>query len=320
MRVPAGDRRACPTATPVHSAAMTDDGTYPLAEEPPPPPPIWPDVVPEGPTCRRCGYELKGLPMKGQCPECALPVVRSLRGNLLEYSDPAYVGRLASGALLLEMAIVGFCALPIGAIFALIIGGAVSMSASAVGVIGALCAIVSVVASIFGLLGLFVITSRDPALVGRDESDRSRLVTRWATVVCAVSWATLATISLLPRVASAAPASFGSLLSLSGLGATIALWVQIIASLCYLRHLAARFPDAGLREEIRGTRVLAVTALCCLITLFAFVFFMLGCVGMVFGLVVVVLLLTLIIRYAIIVDRTRRRLGQIARSQARAVQ
>lgn len=297
---------------------MTDDGTYPLAEEPPPPPPIWPDVVPEGPTCRRCGYELKGLPMKGQCPECALPVARSLRGNLLEYSDPAYLGRLASGALLVELAILGFCAVPIGGIAALVIGGAVSISGSAIDAIGALAALVSVVASIFGLLGLFVLTSRDPAFVGPDESDRSRLATRWATVVCAASWACAATVSMLPTVAAFAPAKFSVLMSLSSLTAVTALSVQIIASLFYLRHLAARFPDSALQAQIAASRKLAVIALVCtIVTVMTWVLLM-GCVTLLMGLVSLVLLLALVVHYAHAIDAVRRRLASIARAQARA--
>lgn len=294
---------------------MADDGIYPLAEDPPPPPPIWPDVVPEGPTCRRCGYELKGLPMKGQCPECGLSVARSLRGNLLEYSDPSYVRRLATGALLVEVAILAFCAVPIGALVVVTIGTAMSLDSTMVEVLSAVGAVVSIGASIVGLLGLFVLTSRDPAFVGADESDRSRLVTRWATVVCAVGWAGASVISMLPTVASVAPARFAAVLSLSTAAATIALWVQVIASLFYLRHLAMRVPHAGLREEITAVKTLAVTTVVCITATFGFGAMMLGCVGILAGLIALVLLLVLVIRYADIVDRTRRHLGRIARSQ-----
>jgi len=294
---------------------MADEGIYPLAEDPPPPAPTWPDIVPDGPTCRRCGYELKGLPMKGQCPECGLPVARSLRGNLLEYSDPTFVRRLAMGALLVEVAILGFCAVPIGAILMVTIGKALSLSGTIEEVLSAAGAVVSIAAAVVGLLGLFVLTARDPALAGTDESDRSRLITRWATVVCAAGWACASVIAMLPTVASIAPARFAMLLKLSTAAATIALWVQIIASLFYLRHLAVRIPHAGLREEITATKTLAVTALVCIVATVGFGAMLLGCVGMLSGLIALVLLLVLVIRYADVVDRTRRHLGRIARAQ-----
>ncbi len=51
--------------------------------------------------CIRCGYSLRGLPASGLCPECATPVERSLHGDMLVYSDPAYVNELSLAARLI---------------------------------------------------------------------------------------------------------------------------------------------------------------------------------------------------------------------------
>lgn len=296
---------------------MADEGAIPLADDPPPPAPPWPDVVPDGPTCRRCGYALRGLPMHGQCPECALPVVHSLRGNLLEYSDPAYVGRLATGAMLVEVAIVVLCVVPIVGLLVLVIDQSgtapVRTLAKVVRPVGAA---VSIAAAVAALVGMFVLTSRDPGLIGADESDQSRLVTRWATVVCAVGWACASVISTLPTLAAVAPAKFAVLLWLGGTGASISLWVQVIASLLYLQDLAARIPHKVLGAEIAGTRTLAVAALACLLATFGLVLLSLGCLGVAIGLISVILLLVLVVRYLNVIDTVRFLLRSIERAHA----
>lgn len=51
--------------------------------------------------CLRCGYDLSGLDRGALCPECTLPVARSHAGDVLRYSDEAYLGTLRVGIMLL---------------------------------------------------------------------------------------------------------------------------------------------------------------------------------------------------------------------------
>jgi len=51
--------------------------------------------------CISCGYDLVGLQVLGQCPECATPVERSLRGDLLRFSSAEYRGKLLKGVTLI---------------------------------------------------------------------------------------------------------------------------------------------------------------------------------------------------------------------------
>ena len=49
--------------------------------------------------CRKCAYNLRGLPSNGTCPECNAPVEISISGDLLRYSDPNYLESLRRGIL-----------------------------------------------------------------------------------------------------------------------------------------------------------------------------------------------------------------------------
>lgn len=49
-------------------------------------------------SCRKCGYNLRGLLPDGICPECSGQVVRSLQGNRLSLCNPIWVRTLATGA------------------------------------------------------------------------------------------------------------------------------------------------------------------------------------------------------------------------------
>lgn len=51
--------------------------------------------------CVGCGYDLHLLERKGLCPECATPVERSMRGDVLRFASPSFTRPLATGARIL---------------------------------------------------------------------------------------------------------------------------------------------------------------------------------------------------------------------------
>ena len=55
--------------------------------------------------CRRCTYTLKGLPLSALCPECDLPIARSVLGDELRYCDSAWVRAVAQGIKLILVGI-----------------------------------------------------------------------------------------------------------------------------------------------------------------------------------------------------------------------
>ncbi len=56
-------------------------------------------------SCVECGYDLRGLPAEGRCPECGTPVETSRRRPLLRHADPHYVRTLALAAAVCLLAL-----------------------------------------------------------------------------------------------------------------------------------------------------------------------------------------------------------------------
>jgi hypothetical protein len=52
--------------------------------------------------CQRCAYNLRGLLPSGRCPECGVPVRVSIAGELLQFADPTWIKRLATGGTLVR--------------------------------------------------------------------------------------------------------------------------------------------------------------------------------------------------------------------------
>ncbi len=49
-------------------------------------------LIAEDVGCRGCGYNLRGLRIEATCPECSIPIGRSVFGDLLRYCNPAWLG------------------------------------------------------------------------------------------------------------------------------------------------------------------------------------------------------------------------------------
>lgn len=286
---------------------------YPLESTPgEPTAPREPVTVAPGHPCRRCGYELGGLPIAGRCPECGAPVERSLRGNLLELASPAYLRRLHAGALLVELGVVVICAVPIGGVAGMIIVLISPWSRRLLDLLPLAGALMAVAAGLLGLIGWFVLTGRDPAHIGPDESDRARLTTRIATIACSACWLIMAAVSYAPTLAAAAPGRFATLMGVSGVVLAAAVCVHAVASMAYLRHLAQRVPDAELAAGTRVSRGLAIGwAIAAALTAVLAGIGRGGLVAGLFGLVAFVAFLAFLVRYADAVDKMRRNLSRL---------
>jgi hypothetical protein len=122
--------------------------------------------------CRRCEYNLRGLPAAGLCPECATPVGRSISGDLLRFSDPEWVAKLAKGASLILW----------GILFALLTGCIAGILTASIGspILGQLVATASGAVSYWGV---WLVTTRDPSGIGEDREINARRIVRAALLL-----------------------------------------------------------------------------------------------------------------------------------------
>ncbi len=203
------------------------------------------------PRCLSCGYDLSGLPETGVCPECAAPIERSLRGNLLRFASPAYLKTLRTGATLALVASIlyTFDWIPRLALGALLLWLRVDLTEA----LGAAFNISALAAMLFGW---WMLSTPDPAFIGADDSRDWRVRLRWLLPFAA----TVILCNAIARFVFAGPLATSITLgsgrgSLSLSYAELLTWLSrvlhalvIFAGLKYISSLALRVPSVKLRK------------------------------------------------------------------------
>jgi len=187
--------------------------------------------------CRKCGYNLRGLSVNGRCPECGTPVGLSVMGDLLRFSDPAWIRTLRRGITLILAGIVAL-------IFGMV---AVSIVMGAKGRAGLPLAVVVNFAG-YGLMlvGGWLLTEPDPSGVGEDQYGTSRRIIRFSLAVGAAN----SLISWISQMQAISPAVRISIQIINGVASLVALVGQF-AQLNYLSKLSRRIPDVKLAGRAR---------------------------------------------------------------------
>jgi hypothetical protein len=179
--------------------------------------------IAEDVTCRRCGYNLRGLPREALCPECATPAALSARSDLLRYTDPRWLEKVLLG---LRVAVIA-AAVGLTTFFArtfLIRGGLASTLIDA---------LVSVALAWAGWL----VTTPDPGRSELERAETARKVTRTAlTAGACLHWLFLFATPPVP---------------IALVAAGLADAVGEFAKFNCLRRLALRVPDEPLARRIR---------------------------------------------------------------------
>jgi hypothetical protein len=190
-----------------------------------------------GLTCRRCGFDLRGLPEDGVCPECAMPIARSRGIPRLSDASPEYLLWARRGAALAFVAGVGIF-VELGAMIGMDVLRALNVSIPRS--YDLLYAIV--VGGLWGanLLGWWWLTAPDPA----EEGGRRRFDVRFwvrATLVAMTVFAAydlvVALTALRPPRAVVLAAEWGSVV----FGA-----ITYFPGMLFMRNLARRVPDERL--------------------------------------------------------------------------
>jgi hypothetical protein len=188
--------------------------------------------------CLNCGYNLRGLVPEGSCPECGALIVRSLQGNLLQFSNPAYLASLHRGVVLVLCA-----ALAHATITPVAIGSAFAFAFTPPALLLVGMTTVSLVSSLLSLAGWWMFTTPDPGIMDGDKGDRPRQIARACVAMQAVTTLAMAAIEHIPFGVGVQPLVnvvmvFGGALTIAG----------FFASMYYIRWLAPRVPDKSLRD------------------------------------------------------------------------
>ena len=225
---------------------------------------VRPPIVSEDRPCLRCGYSLRGLGRDGLCPECGTPVSFSLRGNLLEYSAPEYVGTLHRGVLTIEWGIALAAILIIGRIAGTLVLIAATAGGGPPFMLTLVWQMASLVLSAMSIVGWWMLSTPDPAYIGAGDGSTARKVLRVTLAVSAAAFVASSGIELgfgaaagrfqtAPGPTGAPPiVSLAQLASmLAGVASTVAWVVQFFAAMQYLRWLAPRIPDAAIAKKAK---------------------------------------------------------------------
>ena len=229
-----------------------------LRPEPPPPPspaaapsPLAsPSVVAGDARCAGCGYNLRSLPLDGNCPECGETVAYSVLGFYLSASPPAWRRDLARGLLLVWAT-------------AAVILVAYPLAAAALGILMVITSsewdssrwplvvvtfILELAAILLIIRGLRLLTRPDPTVRRRPEGRSARRVLRFLA-----PFLLLGPLFHLVSLVGTAHVGFGALpvsSVLQGLvGSVLTDALLLVAALALLRHtgrLMERIPRPGL--------------------------------------------------------------------------
>jgi hypothetical protein len=208
-----------------------------------PPPPPATQVAGDVP-CRKCSYNLRTLSPAGFCPECGTPVAVSIYGNLLRFSDPAWLQKLRKGALYIVAGVlVGIGAVIVGMIF----GALATLQLPSRQV---LIQFLALGGNVLVVLGTWFLTEPDPSGIGEDEYGTARKVIR-ITLLLGIMNTFLGFVSSFSVFA---PTAHQLIMVISGLF-SIANIVGLIAQLQYCAKLAARIPDQALTNRANFLKI-----------------------------------------------------------------
>ncbi len=200
--------------------------------------------------CAHCGYNLRGLPPEGKCPECGTAIAESLRGDLLSAADPAWLQRIYRGQALIYAGKVGLIF-----VFVFVRSSLLRAAWPAWGPVGEILGwVITGATSLLLLLGTFAATTLDPRLslteqpIALRRFVRGSIVALVALVICSY---------LVPPVLK----QLGGDAKVAALCGTVFEGAGVVAFLCglvgicyYLSGLAMRIPDSKLASRTK-TRV-----------------------------------------------------------------
>lgn len=174
--------------------------------------------------CRKCSYNLRGLPKDGRCPECGTAIGISICGDQLRFSHPAWIRQVGDGLMLILW----------GLLVTFVVAIIAGIAAPKEKVIQQLLIFLG---SIVGVFGTWQMTAPDPSGVGEKRGLTSRKLVRIAVLTGIV--ASFLQLFVAAGVASLATAGIIAACALVGVAGEF-------AKIHYIGILASRLPDRAL--------------------------------------------------------------------------
>jgi hypothetical protein len=176
--------------------------------------------------------------LDGVCPECGTAVMVSIQGDLLRFSDPAWIRLLSRGMRLILWGIVSYILAVIALVVLLIALPGAILS------ITMLSKIVFLAASAIMVVGSWLITMPDPSGTGEDRYGMARKIIR-ITLVIGVGQSVI-DLGITPQALSP---ELRQLFQIFALLCTIVSVVGLYAQLKYLGSIAGRIPNESLARR-----------------------------------------------------------------------
>jgi hypothetical protein len=180
--------------------------------------------------CIRCGYNLRGLPANGACPECGTAVGRSFLGDLLQFSPPEWVDQLAGG---MNWILVGVVVSIVVSLLGGLLGGRRGADPVHQYLLHAL--------GFISVIGYWMIAAPDPARLETEPSITARKLVRFVAVFSYVAGFALTGIGRMGPILAQTTIAGAGLIGIVG----------FFADFIYLRQLALRIPDLRLANQTR---------------------------------------------------------------------
>lgn len=190
--------------------------------------------------CTSCGYDLRGLPTEGRCPECGQQIARSLHGDRLTGADAHWFQRVCLGQRLMHVscAIAVYGCIPALAVFPLVFSFALAQ-------------LLLAGTALLLLVGLFHVTAADPRL---SLTEQPLALRRWVRGIGIAIVPLLPAKEILIRYAAASgasPVAQSAIDAVFKIAFGLGLLAEVASGLYYLGALAVRIPSPELSKRTR---------------------------------------------------------------------
>jgi hypothetical protein len=205
--------------------------------------------------CNSCGYNLLGLPLSGNCPECAKPVEQSLRGDLLSNCEPAHIATLLKGVTFILNGILAQVALGVISVVIMIILQQTGASTTPFQI---LSNFVGIAVSGIILFGWWQFSTLDPAYSGRNDASQARTWIRNLLIAAIV-------ITIMSLFLGFLPPELLVITIIVGVINMVVSVARYFFEMSYLRWLAPRIPNEKVAQ--RAKRLLWLGPVLCTVGL-----------------------------------------------------